>query len=108
MLRLPGCGRESRILHSMLSFAPEEHYVTGGDRAFAKNSMCAHVLAEHISQIQTGEERAQSFRMLWEVWWDVSGSSNAFRPPMLLNTDCAGGLQDGFLIQFQQMAVFKI
>ena len=70
--------------------------------------MCAHVLAEHMSHIQTEEEHAQFFRKLWGACRDASDSSNVFRPPRLLNTDCAGGLQDGFLIQFQQMAVFKI
>ena len=102
LLSLPGCGKDSfiGIGHSKFSVAPEEHFVQAPDRSYARETFMAYVIAEHVSHHQSGEEHCRFFTSLWDDCRRVGVAhdrSYQFKRPLLINTDCAGGLHNGIL-----------
>lgn len=94
MLSLKNCGFSKHILHSKLSFCPEEMYVDKKKRTVSANCFMASVLAEHVSHHQKSDAHAAFFKQLREECFRMSGVDI---PPRLVNTDCAGGLQNGII-----------
>lgn len=74
--------------------------MAGPDRAHASKTFNAVVTAELLSHDQTGVAHENFLKCLWKACDDVGKKMYddwTFHPPRLINTDCAGGLQNGAL-----------
>ena len=93
LLHLPGRGH---IIHSRLSFNPSEIFLNYEDFQHSNKLHVSFVLAEHISEAQTGDVFASFFASL-KASCDSLTQGKESPNPLLIGTDCAGQLQNGLI-----------
>lgn len=102
LTRIDGAGI-GHVIHSKLSFQPQQMFTSLEDFDDADNIHLAFVLAEHISDRQSGDHFAGFFTRIKKASDDIHGCpSQPLPPPILVNTDCAGQLQIGLLTAYRR------
>ena len=98
-MRIRGCILKSHLIHSRLSFKPEELFLDPEDFKYHGKTCSAMTLLERLGHRQSGE----TFARMWKLFHDkadkVHGDPNNPLPnAIILITDCAGQLQNGWIV----------
>ena len=89
-------GALGHIIHSKLSFQPQEVLLNDDDFIYGACTYLAITLLEHIGHRQSGDTFVEVWVCFHEAADAVHGDpANPLSNPILLNTDCAGQLQNG-------------
>ena len=97
MIRLPGSPYSDKILHSKLSIQPRDTMITGQDIPYGNKIYSAFLIAEYISSRNTARDYMEFLESICKNCRIASGIDPI---PLLVNTDCAGQLQNGILYAF--------
>ena len=97
------CALDGHVIHSKLSWHPQEVLLNEKGFDYGKNTHLAMTLFEHISHVQSGKE----FSRIWEIFHraadEAHGKPDELLPnPICLNTDCVSQLQTGNLFALRQ------
>ena len=91
-----------RIIHSMLSFKPQELLLNTDDFEYGQCTFMAMCRMKHIAHRQTGVLFIKLWLSFYRATDVVHGEpTSPLYTPVLFNTDCVGQIQNGWSMALQ-------